>query len=299
MDGLETRLGNAARAACNVTGDGSAQAAISFVRDDKAVAQLSSSALDAKSLRAIVEDHVSPDAALITQHVDAPVKLFVSDMDSTMIEQECIDELADFAGLKDKVAGITERAMQGELDFAAALHERVGLLAGLPESAITDCLAQRISAMPGARILVQTLKSRGCRTVLVTGGFHHFADVIARQLGFDRVVGNRLAIADGRLTGALAGPVADSATKLAVLEDERAQLPGGIVLASGDGANDVPMLEAAELGFAYFAKPKARHAANGWIDSGDLTSILDLLGIPENEWVKDNGPDPAIAQHVV
>ncbi|QYU69287.1 phosphoserine phosphatase SerB [Leptolyngbya sp. 15MV] len=209
-----------------------------------------------------------------------------AEADLTMIGQECIDELADFAGLKDRVAAITERAMQGELDFASALTERVGLLANLDESAIGQCLADRIRPMEGARTLVATLKAHGCRTVLVTGGFHHFADPVAEQLGFERVVGNRLAVANGRLTGALAGPIADSATKLAVLGEEAAMLgEGAVTLVTGDGANDIPMIAAATYGVAYRAKPKARAAANGRIDRGDLTSVLRLLGIPESEWV--------------
>ncbi len=218
---------------------------------------------------------------------DEPVipHLFVSDMDSTMIGQECIDELADFAGLKPQIADITERAMQGELDFESALRERVKLLAGLDESAISTCLDERIRPMEGARTLVGTLKAHGCRTVLVTGGFHHFADAVAGWLGFDIVVGNRLEIAGGKLTGGLLGDITDSSVKKRTLLEELEKLGSDAVsLAAGDGANDIPMLEAATYGIAYRAKPKARMAANGWIDRGDLTSILRLLGIPESEW---------------
>ncbi len=213
-------------------------------------------------------------------------RLFVSDMDSTMIGQECIDELADYAGLKEKIADITERAMQGELDFAAALYERVSLLKGLEEGAIAACLADRITAMPGAKTLVQTLRAKGCRTVLVTGGFHHFADDIAQQLGFERVVGNRLEVADGKLSGGLVGAITDSGVKRTVLEEEQGALPAGATsLATGDGANDIPMLQAADYGIAYHAKPKARDAANGRVDAGDLTAVLHLLGIAEPDWV--------------
>jgi phosphoserine phosphatase len=142
--------------------------------------------------------------------------------------------------------------------------------------------------MTGARVLVQTLKAKGCRTVLVTGGFHQFADPVAEQLGFERVVGNRLAVENGRLTGGLVGAISDSATKRAALVEERARLGEGIhVLATGDGANDIPMIEEATYGIAFDAKPKARAAANGWVDRGDLTSVLRLLGVAESQWIKD------------
>jgi phosphoserine phosphatase len=175
--------------------------------------------------------------------------------------------------------------MQGELDFEAALRERVALLAGLDESAIGACLAERITATQGAKTLVATLAALGTRTVLVTGGFHHFADPVAEMLGFHRVVGNRLAVEGGKLTGGLVGPITDSAVKAAVLREEAEALGEGIhSLATGDGANDIPMIEAATYGFAYRAKPKARAAANGRIDDSDLTAVLTLLGIPREDW---------------
>ncbi len=148
-----------------------------------------------------MDEHLGSTDGLIAEGFATIPRLFVSDMDSTMIGQECIDELADFAGLKDRVAAITERAMQGELDFESALRERVGLLSGLEEGAIQRCLDERITPTPGARTLVQTLKAKGCRTVLVTGGFHHFADPVAEMLGFERVVGNRLAVSGRRSDG--------------------------------------------------------------------------------------------------
>jgi len=227
----------------------------------------------------------TPHAVLASEGPIAIPRLFVSDMDSTMIGQECIDELADYAGLKPQIAEITERAMQGELDFEAALRERVALLAGLDEGAIHDCLSERITATPGAATLVATLAALGTRTVLVTGGFHHFADPVAEMLGFHRVVGNRLAVEGGKLTGGLVGPITDSAVKAAVLREEMAGLgEGAHSLATGDGANDIPMIEAATYGFAYRAKPKARAAANGRVDSPDLTAVLTLLGIPRALW---------------
>ena len=243
---------------------------------------------DLPTLNRLLDEVIKPAAALVSLTGFAQPNLFISDMDSTMIGQECIDELADYAGLKDKIADITERAMQGELDFENALRERVGLLAGLEESAIDRCLAERITPMSGARTLVQTLKAAGCRTVLVTGGFHHFADPVAQQLGFEHVVGNRLEVSDGKLTGGLSGPIVDSSVKRLTLEQEMAELEQGATsLAAGDGANDIPMLEAADYGIAYHAKPKARAAANGRIDRGDLTAALHLLGIPESEWAAD------------
>jgi phosphoserine phosphatase len=227
----------------------------------------------------------APEAMLVSEGAIVVPRLFVSDMDSTMIGQECIDELADYAGLKPQVAAITERAMQGELDFEAALRERVSLLAGLGEGAIDACLSERIRPTPGATTLVATLSALGTRTVLVTGGFHHFADPVAERLGFDRVVGNRLAVDSGKLTGGLIGSITDSAVKAAVLRDELAVLgEGAHSLATGDGANDIPMIEAATYGFAYRAKAGARAAANGRIDGEDLTVVLSLLGIPQTAW---------------
>ena len=241
---------------------------------------------DLAQVRAVLDRHFGDaDLLLATAPITLP-RLFVSDMDSTMIGQECIDELADFAGLKDRIAAITERAMQGELDFVAALNERVALLAGLSETAIADCLDQRIRPMDGAVTLVRTLKAHGAHTVLVTGGFHAFADTIATALGFDRVVGNRLAVEGGVLTGRVLGEIVDSTVKRAVLEQEAERLGEGTVsLATGDGANDIPMLRAATHGIAYRAKPKAREAAAGRVDRGDLTAILDLYGIARDQWV--------------
>jgi phosphoserine phosphatase len=241
---------------------------------------------DAAVLREVLDKCFAPSDLLVSDRPIEVPHLFVSDMDSTMISAECIDELADFAGIKEQIAAITERAMQGELDFAQALTERVGLLRDLGEEAIGQCLAERIALMPGARTLVSTLKARGCFTVLVTGGFHQFADPVAEQLGFERVVANRLAVHEGKLTGGLVGGITDSGVKKAVLLEEMARLGAHAVsLATGDGANDIPMIEAATYGVAYYAKPKARAAANGAVDRGDLTSVLTLLGIPREEWV--------------
>lgn len=234
----------------------------------------------------LVEEHLAPSAALFADDVIEIPRLVVSDMDSTMIGQECIDELADFAGLKPQVAEITERAMRGELDFAGALKERVGLLEGLNDSAIKRCLDERISPTPGAATLIATLSAHGARGVLVTGGFHRFADPVAERLGFDRVIGNRLLVKDGKLTGAVQEPICDSTTKEATLREEAAKLgEGARTLALGDGANDTPMLLAADYGIAFRAKPRTRAAANGWVDSEDLTAVLLLLGIDREKWV--------------
>jgi phosphoserine phosphatase len=250
------------------------------------VVELEIADADATAVRAVLDHHFADaDLLLATAPIALP-RLFVSDMDSTMIGQECIDELADFAGIKAHVAAITERAMRGELDFAAALHERVALLANLPVSAIEQCLETRIRPNPGAATLVATLKAHGAQTVLVTGGFHAFADPVAAMLGFDRVVANRLGVADGVLTGRVEGDIVDSAVKRAVLVEGAAQIGTDTpTLATGDGANDIPMIRAATCGVAWRAKPTARAAADGRIDRGDLTAILALYGIAQENWV--------------
>ena len=281
---LETRL-DAAADAFAVEGMPLASAAmLDFCGD---VLQLSFAEADPAMVLAGIDRFFAPADVLVAEREIVIPRLFVSDMDSTMIRQECIDELADYAGIKDRIAAITERAMRGELDFGSALRERVGLLEGLDESAIEHCLEDRIVPTDGARTLVQTLNAKGARCVLVTGGFHHFADRVADDLGFERVVGNRLEVVDGKLTGQLDGPISDASTKKATLIHELDELGAEAVsMAAGDGANDIPMIERADYGFAYRAKPKARDAANGRIDRGDLTAILSLLGIAKDEWVE-------------
>lgn len=213
--------------------------------------------------------------------------LLVADMDSTMITVECIDELADYAGLKPQIAEITERAMQGELDFAEALAARVALLEGMPEEAIEACLQERVTLMPGAVTLIQTMKAWGARTILVSGGFTHFAGPVARQIGFDEAYANRLGLQYGKLTGKVLQPIVDSEFKRRTLEDAltRHAIGDGLSLAVGDGANDIPMIEASGTGYAYHAKPKAREAADVAIMRGDLTSLLYAQGIARNDWV--------------
>ena len=279
---LETSLDAATRA---LEAEGLKLAGAQMLDHCGDVLQLMLPADDETALRRVLDEHFKPSDVIISREPFRIPDLFVSDMDSTMIGQECIDELADFAGIKPQIAAITERAMRGELEFASALRERVALLAGLEEAVIETCLTERIAPMPGARTLVATLKHHGCRTVLVTGGFHQFADPVAEDIGFERVVGNRLAVSEGLLAGTLVGGISDSSTKADVLTGEMARLGDNAVsLATGDGANDIPMLKAATYGVAYHAKPKAREAANGWIDRGDLTSILKLLEIPQHDW---------------
>lgn len=210
--------------------------------------------------------------------------LLVADMESTIIGQEMLDELADALGLRDQVAGITARAMAGDLDFNQALEQRVALLAGLPATALDEA-AGRMTLNPGARRLVATMRASGAHTVLVSGGFHIFADRIAAQCGFDEVVANRLEIADGQLTGRVVPPVVDRVAKLATLERlvEARGLTPAAACAVGDGANDADMLCAAGLGVAYRPKPPARAAADAALDHGDLTALLHLQGYRTSE----------------
>jgi phosphoserine phosphatase len=212
--------------------------------------------------------------------------LMIADMDSTMITVECIDELADYAGIKPQIAEITERAMRGELDFAGALRERVALLKGLPDSAIDQCRAERVRVMPGAKALVRTMKARGARTLLVSGGFTRFTGPVAAEIGFDAHVANVLEIADGALLGTVETPIVDAARKRAELDAAIAQgVERALTLAVGDGANDIPMIQGAGLGVAYHAKPKTREAAAAEIVHGDLSVLLYAQGIASEHWV--------------
>ncbi|TPG43174.1 phosphoserine phosphatase SerB [Sphingomonas koreensis] len=214
-------------------------------------------------------------------------KLLVADMDSTMITVECIDELADYAGIKPQIAAVTEAAMRGELDFADALDARVALLKGIDASAIDRCLAERVTIMPGARTLVRTMRARGAETILVSGGFTRFADPVAAEIGFDRAIANVLEIERGALSGKVAKPIVDSSTKERTLIDARAQLglAAHETLAIGDGANDLAMIKLAGLGVAYHAKPIVAAAAGARIDRGDLTALLYAQGIGRAEWL--------------
>ncbi|MCD2315754.1 phosphoserine phosphatase SerB [Sphingomonas sp. IC-11] len=214
-------------------------------------------------------------------------RLLVADMDSTMITVECIDELADYAGLKPQIAEITEAAMRGELDFAAALDARVALLKGLDASAIERCREERVRLMPGARTLVRTMRSRGATTVLVSGGFTAFAEPVAAEIGFDRAIANILEVDDGRLAGTVTKPIVDSSTKERTLRETRLKLgiSDDLTLAVGDGANDLAMINIAGLGVAYRAKPVVAAAAAARIDHNDLTALLWAQGICRSAWV--------------
>lgn len=213
-------------------------------------------------------------------------KLLVADMDSTMITVECIDELADYAGVKTEVAAVTERAMRGELAFEAALDARVALLRGLEEAAIDRCRSERVRLTPGARCLVRTMRRHGGYSVLVSGGFTRFAEPVAAQIGFDRVVANRLVVSGGRLSGQVDRPIVGAEGKRRALLDTLAErgLEAADSLAVGDGANDVPMLGEAGLGVAYHAKPAAADAADARIDHNDLTALLYAQGYSRREW---------------
>ncbi len=215
-------------------------------------------------------------------------RLFLADMDSTMIGQECIDELADFAGMKPRVAEITERAMRGEIAFEPALRERVALLRGLPLSVVDAVMAERIRLTPGGTALVRTLRASGAVTMLVSGGFTVFTSRVAAMIGFHDQRANRLDIEDGRFAGTVAEPILGREAKLATLEELRARhgLPPEATLAVGDGANDLAMIGAAGLGVAYHAKPQVAAAAQVRIDHGDLTALLYLQGFRRDEFVE-------------
>ncbi len=249
--------------------------------DDKALAERVRAALGSRPIDVVVQ----PAA-------DRRKKLFVADMDSTMIGQECIDELADFVGLKAHVAAITERAMRGEIAFEPALRERVALLAGLPAATIDEVIATRITLTPGGRTLLATMRASGAHTCLVSGGFTLFTGRIGRMIGFDEHRSNTLVIEQGKLAGRVAEPILGRAAKLAALVELRTRLglANADTLAAGDGANDLDMLADAGLGVAYHAKPAVAAAAHARIDHGDLTALLYLQGYARAEFVDSEPP---------
>lgn len=213
-------------------------------------------------------------------------RLLLADMDSTMIREECIDALADEAGVGAHVAGITARAMNGELDFEAALRERVGLLKGLPESVIAQVLGDRITLMPGGPVLVATMKAQGGHAALVSGGFTAFTKAVAARLGFDEDRANTLQVQDGALTGAVVEPILGKAAKVQALHEISARLgiTAADVIAVGDGANDLPMLQAAGTGVALHAKPAVQAQCAIRVNHGDLTALLYLQGYARDDF---------------
>ena len=214
-------------------------------------------------------------------------RLLVSDMDSTMITVECIDELADYLGVKPEVSAITRRAMNGELDFVAALKARVALLEGLSVDVFDEVFRERVRLMAGARELVRTMRAWGARTALVSGGFVPFAERVWAAIGFDLAQANRLETLNGRLTGRLLGPVRSPHSKLALLRQLTRvfRLQAADTLAVGDGANDLPMLEAAGLGVAFRPSPAVAARAPVTVRRGDLTALLYLQGVAKRDFV--------------
>jgi len=241
----------------------------------------------AERLRESLADR--PIDVVVQPEGDRRKRLLIADMDSTMIGQECVDELADKVGLKARVAAITERAMRGDIAFAPALRERVALLEGLPVSTIGDVTAERIKLTAGGRTLVATMRANGAYTCLISGGFTLFAERIAAMLGFDESRANKLVLTDGRLAGKVEEPILGREAKLAALQDltGRLGLNPEATLAVGDGANDLAMLLAAGLGVAYRAKPLVAAQAHARIDHGDLTALLYLQGYRREEFVPE------------
>ncbi len=242
---------------------------------------------EAAALEAIARQAIGGAAidVLVQPAAGRKKRVLVADLEATIIENEMLEELADFVGLRAHVADITRRAMNGELDFAAALAGRVALLKDLPAS-VLDEAAGRIRLTPGARTLIATARAAGTYTALVSGGFTVFAERVAAELGFDRVVANRLDIAGGRLAGTVRQPIVSGATKRATLLDLAAELEvaPAATLAVGDGANDLPMLQAAGLGIAFHAKPAVNAAARWRVDHADLTALLYAQGYRQSEF---------------
>jgi phosphoserine phosphatase len=236
-------------------------------------------------LRAAIDG--KPIDVVVQPATDRRKRLFLADMDSTMIEQECIDELADYVGLKREVSAITERAMRGEIAFEPALRERVALLKDLPVRVVDEIIAGRISLMPGGRTLVQTMRAHGAYTCLVSGGFTLFTGPLAARIGFHEHRANTLKVESERLAGFVEEPILGREAKLATLIElrDRLGLRREETLAVGDGANDLAMLGEAGLGVAYRAKPAVAAAAHARIEHGDLRALLYAQGYRTHEFV--------------
>ena len=256
----------------------------SWVEEDKACDLLFSSS--PRPVRRALEGSIPAVDLIVQGEAGRRKRLLVADMDSTMITVECIDELADYAGIKSEVAEVTERAMRGELPFEEALRARVALLKDLDEAVIERCHAERVRITPGAEALVRTMRREGAQCLLVSGGFSRFADRVAEAIGFHRAVSNALGVSSGRLSGEVVGPIVGPEAKLRELLDAAAQSEVELAdtLAIGDGANDIPMLEAAGLGVAYRAKPKVAAAAAARIEHCDLSALLYAQGYARSEW---------------
>ncbi|MDA7947605.1 MAG: phosphoserine phosphatase SerB [Hyphomicrobiaceae bacterium] len=246
---------------------------------------------DRENLRNVVQDAIgrAPVDVVLQREQDRRKGLLVADMDSTLIGQECIDELADFAGLKTRVADITERAMRGELEFEPALRERVALLEGLDESVLHEVFEERITLNPGARTLARTMRAYGAKTLIVSGGFTFFTERVADAAGFEVNQANTLEVSSGKLTGRVIEPILGQQAKLDALREYRDGLSLRLsqTIAVGDGANDLAMLEEAGLGVAYRAKPIVAQRADAGIEHADLTALLFAQGFQRDEFSED------------
>jgi phosphoserine phosphatase len=240
------------------------------------------------ALRKALEAAGPIDLAILPAARFGRKRLLISDMDSTIIGQECIDEIADAVGLKAKISEITERAMRGELDFEAALTERVAMLKGLPLEALATTLEERITLNPGARTLIATMKAHGARTLLVSGGFTYFTSRVAELAGFESHQGNTLIDDGAALTGEVGRPILGREAKRTALLEAAAALGASAddTLAMGDGANDLDMIRASGLGVAYRAKPVVAAEAAGSIRHTDLTAALFFQGYKASEFVR-------------
>lgn len=246
---------------------------------------ISESLTQADIVNALESCGVKADICIQPQK-DRKKKLLICDMDSTLIGQECIDELADFAGVKDRVSAITERAMRGEIGFEGALTERVSLLKDLDITVLQKCFEERITMNEGARVLCQTMKADGAKTVIVSGGFTFFTQRVAAACGFDSHQANTLIEANGKLTGRVGMPILGREAKLEALKEHSAEFGGSAAaIAIGDGANDLAMITAAGLGIAFYAKPLVAAEAHCAINHTDLRTALYFQGYRESEFI--------------